>query len=63
MLSLYELTEILYGSADSLYAGNAGGVVPLFAFGVGADVHSALLHHDEEGAGIQAGGEIPEVQI
>ena len=63
MLSLYELTEILYGSSDSLHAGNVGCVVPLLASGVGVDVNAALLHHDEEGAGVQAGREVPEVQI
>ena len=60
---LYELTENLYGSAYSLYAGDAGSVVPLFASGVGVDVDTDLLHHDEEGAGVQAGGEVPQVQI
>lgn len=59
MLYLYELTENLYGSAYSLYAGDAGSVVPLFASGIGVDVNSALLHHNEEGAGVQAGGEVP----
>ena len=63
VLYLYELTENLYGSAYSLYAGDAGSVVPLFASGVGVDVDTDLLHHDEEGAGVQAGGEVPQVQI
>ena len=56
MLYLYELTENLYGSAYSLYAGDAGSVVPLFASGVGVDVDTDLLHHDEEGARVQASG-------
>ena len=59
VLYLYELTENLYGSAYSLYAGDAGSVVPLFASGVGVDVDTDLLHHDEEGARVQACGEVP----
>ncbi len=55
MLYLYELTENLYGSAYSLYAWDAWGFVPLLASGVGVDVHADLLHHDEEGARVQAG--------
>ena len=43
----------------SLYAGDAGSVVPLFASGVGVDVDTDLLHHDEEGARVQACGEVP----
>ena len=59
VLYLYELTENLYGSAYSLYAGDTGSVVPLFASGVGVDVDTDLLHHDEEGARVQACGEVP----
>ena len=59
MLYLQELTENLYGSAYSLYAGDAWCVVPLLASGVGVDVDTDLLHHNEEGAGVQAGGEVP----
>ena len=59
MLYLQELTENLYGSAYSLYAGDAWCVVPLLASGVGVDVDTDLLHHDEEGARVQACGEVP----
>ena len=59
VLYLYELTENLYGSAYSLYAGDAGSVVPLLASGVGVDVDTDFLHHDEEGARVQACGEVP----
>lgn len=59
VLYLYELTENLYGSAYSLYAGDAWCVVPLLASGVGVDVDTDLLHHDEEGARVQACGEVP----
>ena len=59
MLYLQELTENLYGSAYTLYAGDAWCVVPLLASGICVDVDTDLLHHNEEGAGVQAGGEVP----
>ena len=59
MLYLQELTENLYGSAYSLYAGDAWCVVPLLASGVGVVVEAELVIRDEEGARVQACGEVP----
>lgn len=43
-----------YDTAYNLYAWNAGSFVPLLSSGIGIDVNSALIHNNEEGAGIQA---------
>lgn len=58
MLSLYLLTEIIYGSADFLYGGDAVCFVPMLASGIGVDVNTAFLHNDEKGARVQTRGKV-----